>query len=77
MLQNYAIEGYVRVELEPEMSALSPAIMNLLVNKYKAAGWNDVRMKSDQRDGDWLEFVYNEPLVGLDNKVVDAYFVKA
>ena len=28
----------------------------MLRERYKAAGWDDVKLKSDQRDGDWVEF---------------------
>ena len=30
----------------------------IIKEKYIAAGWNDVVWKSDQRDGDYLEFKY-------------------
>jgi hypothetical protein len=31
---------------------------NLLKTRYISAGWSDVKMNSDQREGTWLTFYY-------------------
>lgn len=33
----------------------SMAAREILVQRYKAAGWQNIKFVSDQRDGDWIE----------------------
>lgn len=37
---------------------LTSSHFTVLKNRYLTAGWTDVILRSDQRDGEWLEFKY-------------------
>ncbi len=39
-------------------SGLTPDHFRILRNRYITAGWSDVKWESDQREGDWLSFIY-------------------
>ncbi len=39
-------------------SGLTNDHFHILRNRYLTAGWSDVKWESDQREGEWLSFVY-------------------
>jgi hypothetical protein len=39
-------------------SGLTNDHFRILRTRYTSVGWSDVKWESDQREGDWLSFVY-------------------
>lgn len=44
------------ITIEPIPSGYTLAHHAIIVERYKAAGWKDVRYNSEQREGTWLTF---------------------
>jgi hypothetical protein len=42
------------------LSGMQSSHFQFIRDNYIAAGWTDVKMKDDQREGTWLEFTYEE-----------------
>jgi len=39
-------------------SGLTRDHFTVLKSRYISAGWSDIKWESDQREGDWLSFIY-------------------
>lgn len=56
MLSENKTFGYNKTITTKVPKGMNREIFAVLKEKYLAAGWKSVEWKSEQRDGDWLEF---------------------
>jgi hypothetical protein len=56
MLSENKTFGYNKTITTKVPKGMNREVFTILKEKYLAAGWKSVEWKSEQRDGDWLEF---------------------
>ena len=56
MLSGHTTFGQYRTITTKVPKGMNREVFTILKEKYLAAGWKSVEWKSEQRDGDWLEF---------------------